>query len=200
MQIGGFGHPFHDHIILAGLLTTHFGNPIRHKGERQRKRERSIFNSSYILILWTIFKAKSLLGAPLSRIKTSLHCCKYFFTASYKYLGNKMKQKPCPASYLVLEFKYSGKETLRKKKKIFIIKSALVHYRMTFLHFVVGFIGEKITGFCPKGEQVFYLLYIPVSNSVFVCFNEEPENRMDPQLVIIAKSTIMISTLNFVMA
>lgn len=66
---------------------------------------------------------------------------------------------------------------------------------MTFLCFVVGFIREKITGFCPKGEQAFYLLYIPVSNSVSVCFNEEPENRMDPQLEIIAKGTIMISTL-----
>lgn len=43
MQIGGFGHPFHDHIIFAGLLTTYFGNPIRHKGERQRKREKKVY-------------------------------------------------------------------------------------------------------------------------------------------------------------
>lgn len=42
MQIGGFGHPFHDHIILAGLLTTYFGNPIRRKRERERKRERNM--------------------------------------------------------------------------------------------------------------------------------------------------------------
>lgn len=115
MQIGGFGHPFHGHIILAGLLTTYFGNPIRHKGERQRKREKSSFHSSYILTLWIVFKANSLLKAPLSRIKTSLHCCKCFFMADYKYLGNKMKQKLCPVSYLVLELKYSGKEIFRKK-------------------------------------------------------------------------------------
>lgn len=51
MEIGGFGHPFYDHIILAGLLTTYFENPIRHKGERQRKREKSLFHSSYNLIL-----------------------------------------------------------------------------------------------------------------------------------------------------
>lgn len=108
-----------------------------------------------------------------------------------------MKQKPCPVSYLLLEFKYSGKETCMKKKFL-VIKSILVHYRMTFLCFRVY--QRRITGFCPKGEQVFYLLYIPVSNSVSVCFNEEPENRMDPPLEIIAKSTIMISTLNFVTA
>lgn len=29
MWIGGLGHPFHDHIILAGLETTYFGNIIR---------------------------------------------------------------------------------------------------------------------------------------------------------------------------
>lgn len=47
----------------------------------------------------------------------------------------------------------------------------------------------RITGFCTRGEQIFYLLYISISNSVSV--NEEPENRMDPQLELVAKSMIM---------
>lgn len=42
MQIGGFGHPFHDHIILAGLLTTYFGNPIWCEREGERKREKNM--------------------------------------------------------------------------------------------------------------------------------------------------------------
>lgn len=158
--------------------------------EKEREREREIcLYSSNILILWTIFKANSFLRAPLSRIKTSLHCCQCFFTAGYKYLGNKMKQKPCRVSYLVLAFKYSGKEGFRKK--ILIVIKSNCSLSGDFRVFWSGVHQGRITGFCPRGEQIFYLLYISISNSVSV--NEEPENRMDPQLELVAKSMIMTS-------
>lgn len=135
--------------------------------EKGRERESKVYpHNSDILILWTIFKANSLLRAPLSRIKSSLPCCKCFFTAGYKYLGNKMKQKPCPVSYLVLEFKNSGKETFRKRIFV-VIKSTLVHYRITFLCFVVGFIGEESLDFALK-ENKYFICFIFQSPTLFL--------------------------------
>lgn len=77
-----------------------------------------------------------------------------------------MKQKPCPISYLVLEFKYSGKETFRKNNFI-VIKSTLVHYRMTFLCFAVGFIREESLDFDLK-ESKYFTCFVFQSPTLFL--------------------------------
>lgn len=86
------------------------------------------------------FQRKSLLRAPLSRIKTSLLCCQYFFTAGYKYLGNKMKQKYFQSVLSGARIKVVVKNN-SEKKYIHCIKLRLfIHHVLIFLSFRMVFI------------------------------------------------------------
>lgn len=77
-----------------------------------------------------------------------------------------MKQKLFRVSYLVLAFKYSGKEHFRKNIHFNKVQ-LLAHYRLTFLCFGVGFIRNELLDFALEGKN-YLICFISQAPTLFL--------------------------------